>query len=55
MKFTDLFIKRPVVAIVINLLILLAGYQAMRSLNVRQYPKTDMPTVGFSYPHKPTK
>ena len=31
MKFTDLFIRRPVVATVVNLLILLAGYQAMRS------------------------
>jgi multidrug efflux pump len=45
MKFTDLFIKRPVVAIVVNLLILLAGYQAMRSLNVRQYPKTDISVI----------
>ncbi|MBV9274818.1 MAG: efflux RND transporter permease subunit, partial [Verrucomicrobia bacterium] len=45
MKFTDLFIRRPVVAIVVNLLILLAGYQAMRSLNVRQYPKTDISVI----------
>ena len=45
MKFTDLFIKRPVVATVINLLILLAGYQAMRSINVRQYPKTDISVI----------
>ena len=35
MKFTDLFIKRPVVAIVVNLLIVIAGIQAIRSLNVR--------------------
>jgi multidrug efflux pump len=45
MKFTDLFIRRPVVATVINLLILLAGYQAWRSLNVRQYPKTDISVI----------
>jgi len=45
MKFTDLFIKRPVVAIVVNLLILLAGYQAMRTLNVPQYPKTDISII----------
>ncbi|MBV8100454.1 MAG: efflux RND transporter permease subunit, partial [Verrucomicrobia bacterium] len=45
MKFTDLFIKRPVVATVVNLLILLAGYQAMRSINVRQYPKTDISVI----------
>src|SRR5246127_331344 len=45
MKFTDLFIKRPVVATVVNLLILLAGYQAMRTINVRQYPKTDISVI----------
>jgi len=45
MKFTDLFIRRPVVATVVNLLILLAGYQAMRSINVRQYPKTDISVI----------
>ena len=41
MKFTDLFIRRPVIAIVVNLVILIAGIQAMRSLNVRQYPKSE--------------
>ena len=48
MKFTDLFIRRPVVATVVNLLILLAGYQAMRSINVRQYPKTDISVITVS-------
>jgi hypothetical protein len=28
MKFTALFIKRPVVATVVNLIVLIAGYQA---------------------------
>src|SRR3982750_1053633 len=41
MKFTDLFIRRPVVALVVNLLILIAGVQAIRSLNVRQYPRSE--------------
>src|SRR5437588_702222 len=41
MKFTDLFIRRPVLAIVINLLIVIAGVQAIRSLNVRQYPRSE--------------
>jgi multidrug efflux pump len=45
MKFTELFIRRPVVAIVVNLLILIAGLQAIRSLNVRQYPKVESATV----------
>ncbi len=41
MKFTDLFIRRPVLAIVVNLVILIAGFQAIRTLNVRQYPRSD--------------
>ena len=45
MKFTDTFIKRPVLAIVVNLVIIIAGFQAMRSLNVRQYPKLESATV----------
>jgi len=45
MKFTDLFVKRPVLAIVVNLVILIAGIQAIRSLTVRQYPRTDIAVV----------
>jgi multidrug efflux pump len=45
MKFTDIFIRRPVLAIVINVLIIIAGLQAIRSLNVRQYPKLESATV----------
>jgi multidrug efflux pump len=45
MRWTDLFIKRPVLAIVINLVILIAGVQSIRSLSVRQYPKTDLALV----------
>src|SRR5947207_7958405 len=45
MKFTDFFIRRPVVATVVSLIILLAGLQAMRKLNVRQYPKSDIATI----------
>ncbi|MBE0569691.1 MAG: efflux RND transporter permease subunit, partial [Deltaproteobacteria bacterium] len=45
MKFTDLFIRRPVLAIVVNLLIIIAGLQAIRTLNVRQYPRSENATV----------
>jgi hydrophobe/amphiphile efflux-1 (HAE1) family protein len=38
-RFTDLYIRRPVLATVISLLILLLGVQAFYSLPVRQYPK----------------
>lgn len=43
--FTDLFIRRPVLALVVNLIILIAGFQAIRSLTVRQYPRSDNATV----------
>ncbi len=45
MKFTDLFIRRPVLALVISLLIIIAGLQALRSLNVRQFPKSENASV----------
>src|SRR5688500_3251782 len=45
MKFTDLFIKRPVLAIVVNLVILIAGLQSIRALSVRQYPRSDISVV----------
>ncbi len=45
MKFTDLFVRRPVLAIVVNLVILIAGLQAIRSLSVRQFPRTDISVV----------
>lgn len=48
MKFTDLFIKRPVLAICVNLVILIAGIQAIRSLSVRQYPRSDIAVVQVS-------
>src|SRR5512144_3217914 len=48
MKFTDLFVKRPVLAIVINLVILIAGLQSIRSLSVRQYPRSDIAIVRVS-------
>jgi multidrug efflux pump len=45
MKFTDLFVRRPVLAMVVNLLILIAGLQSIRSLSVRQYPRSDISLV----------
>lgn len=44
-SFTDIFIRRPVLAVVVNLVILIAGFQAIRSLNVRQYPRSENATV----------
>jgi multidrug efflux pump len=45
MKFTDLFIKRPVLATVVNLLILLVGWRSIDLLNVRQYPVSNSAIV----------
>ncbi len=52
MKFTDLFIQRPVLATVVSLLILVVGLRAIFSLDVRQYPELNntVVTVTTSYP-----
>src|ERR1041384_1284309 len=44
-SFTDIFIRRPVLALVVNLVILIAGIQAIRTLTVRQYPRSDNASV----------
>src|SRR5215831_11107496 len=48
MKFTDLFVKRPVLSIVVSLVILIAGLQSIRALSVRQYPRSDIAVVTVS-------
>jgi multidrug efflux pump len=48
MRLTDLFVKRPVLAIVVNLIILIAGLQSIRALSVRQYPRSDIAVVRVS-------
>src|SRR5580692_1180945 len=45
MRFTDLFVRRPVLSIVVSLVILIAGLQSIRSLSVRQYPRSDIAVV----------
>lgn len=47
-SLTDIFVKRPVLAIVVSIVIMVAGLQAMRSLNVRQYPRLESATVTVS-------
>src|SRR2546430_834353 len=58
-SFTDLFIKRPVLALVVSFVILLAGAQAilpvvfptlkgLGGLNVRQYPRSDIAAITIS-------
>jgi multidrug efflux pump len=45
MKLTDLFIRRPVLAIVVNLVIIIGGLQAISSLSIRQYPRLERATI----------
>ncbi len=52
MAFTDPFIRRPVLASVVSLLILLLGFQAWNKLQIRQYPQMEnaLITVTTAYP-----
>jgi multidrug efflux pump len=47
-SFTDVFIKRPVLALVVSFVILIAGLQAMKTINVRQYPRSDIASITVS-------
>jgi multidrug efflux pump len=48
MRFTDIFVRRPVLALVVSLLILLVGARAMYGLQIRQYPKLSNTTITVS-------
>lgn len=52
MNFTDLFIKRPVLACVVSLIIILFGLRALTELELRQFPKMDntVITITTAYP-----
>lgn len=51
-SFTDIFIRRPVLAIVVSLMILVLGLRAMDSMPILQYPRTQnaIVTVTTTYP-----
>ncbi|MGN6452643.1 MAG: efflux RND transporter permease subunit, partial [Steroidobacteraceae bacterium] len=48
MNFTDIFIRKPVLAIVVSALILVLGLRALTALQVRQYPATQNAVVTIS-------
>jgi multidrug efflux pump len=52
MSFTDLFIRRPVLALVVSALLLLLGLQAAGKLEIRQYPQLERSQIFVvtSYP-----
>jgi multidrug efflux pump len=44
-SFTDIFIRKPVLAIVVSLVIIIAGVQSWRSISIRQYPTTEISSI----------
>jgi len=48
MRFTDIFIRRPVLATVVSLMILVLGLGAVRVLPIRQFPRTENGVVTIS-------
>src|SRR5687767_3967503 len=44
-SFTDIFIKHPVLAVVVNLVLVLVGWRALSALPVQQYPKIESTSV----------
>jgi multidrug efflux pump len=52
MKFTDIFVRRPVLASVVSLVILVVGLRSFTSLQVLAYPKTEngVVTISTAYP-----
>jgi multidrug efflux pump len=51
MRLTDVFVRRPVLAVVVNLIVVIAGLQAIRTLNVRQYPRLESATITIRTPY----
>ena len=47
-SFTDLFVRKPVIALVVNIAILVIGLVAYNQLNTRQYPRSDSAVVNVT-------
>lgn len=48
MKITDIFIKRPVLSICVNLLVLIIGLASINFLPTRQYPRSDLAVINVT-------
>ncbi|MBK6279572.1 MAG: efflux RND transporter permease subunit, partial [Gammaproteobacteria bacterium] len=48
MNFTDTFIRRPVLATVVSLLIVFLGLRAFDSLSLREYPEVTYPVINVT-------
>ena len=47
-SFTDLFVRKPVIALVVNIAILVVGLIAYFQLNTRQFPRSDSAVVNVT-------
>ncbi len=47
-SFTDLFVRKPVIALVVNIAIAVLGFVAFTQLNTRQYPRSDSAVVNVT-------
>jgi multidrug efflux pump len=47
-SFTDLFVRKPVIALVVNIVILVVGLVSYHQLNIRQYPRSDSAVVNVT-------
>ena len=52
MNFTDVFIRRPVLSLVVSAMILLLGFNAFQDIEIRQFPKLEKSTISIitAYP-----
>lgn len=49
--FTDIFVQRPILSLVVSIIILIAGIQAAKNLPVRQYPRSDNTVITITVPY----
>lgn len=49
--FTDIFVQRPILSIVVSVIILIAGIQAVSTLSIRQYPRSDNTVITIVTPY----
>ena len=48
MRFIDIFVRRPVIALVVNLLIILVGVRAAQELPIQQYPRIESSSISVT-------
>ena len=49
--FTDIFVQRPILSLVVSILLLIAGVQVASNLSIRQYPRSDNTVITITTPY----